>query len=86
MSSAAKADTSKKSRREIANHNERRRMQSINTGFEQLRDVLPAYREAPSDRLSKVRMGLLDFFRAFSVCQLSLLFSVVSKRFNPCSL
>eukprot|EP00038_Savillea_parva_P025734 m.49242 g.49242 ORF g.49242 m.49242 type:complete len:269 (+) comp7096_c0_seq1:151-957(+) len=52
MSSAGKAD-SKKSRREIANHNERRRMQNINSGFEQLRDVLPAYNEAPGDKLSK---------------------------------
>jgi len=51
--SSSKADVAKKTRREIANHNERRRMQNINTGFEQLRDVLPPIYDSSSDRLSK---------------------------------
>jgi len=39
-------------RREIANSNERKRMQSINAGFQSLRLLLP--RSGPVDRLSKV--------------------------------
>jgi len=44
-------DNSKKSRREVANYNERRRMQNINTGFDQLRSVLP--RDRHGDKMSK---------------------------------
>ena len=47
-------------RREIANSNERRRMQSINLGYQSLRSMLPLQREtatngAAGEKLSKVR-------------------------------
>ena len=42
----------RKVRREIANSNERKRMQSINAGFQSLRLLLP--RTGTVDRLSKV--------------------------------
>lgn len=42
----------KRIRREIANSNERRRMQSINSGFQQLRNLIPA---SDGEKLSKVR-------------------------------
>jgi len=42
----------RKVRREIANSNERKRMQSINAGFQSLRLLLP--RTGAVDRLSKV--------------------------------
>lgn len=38
----------KKARREIANYNERRRMKSINDGFESLKDILPVDSEKTS--------------------------------------
>ena len=41
----------KKIRREIANSNERRRMQSINAGFQSLRTLLPHHE---GEKLSKV--------------------------------
>jgi Helix-loop-helix DNA-binding domain len=50
----------RKIRREIANHNERKRMQSINAGFQSLRTLLPrnggsSTSSSSADRLSKVR-------------------------------
>ncbi|XP_054004705.1 helix-loop-helix protein 11-like isoform X3 [Hylaeus anthracinus] len=42
----------KRMRREIANSNERRRMQSINAGFQSLRTLLPHHE---GEKLSKVR-------------------------------
>lgn len=42
----------KKMRRQIANSNERRRMQSINAGFQSLRQLLPHHE---GEKLSKVR-------------------------------
>jgi hypothetical protein len=45
-------DPEKRIRREIANSNERRRMQSINTGFQELRALLP---HRDGDKISKVR-------------------------------
>lgn len=42
----------KRIRREIANSNERRRMQSINNGFQSLRLLLPHHE---GEKLSKVR-------------------------------
>lgn len=42
----------KRVRREIANSNERRRMQSINSGFQSLRTLLP---QSEGEKLSKVR-------------------------------
>lgn len=44
-------DPDKRIRREIANSNERRRMQSINTGFNSLRTMLPKH---DGEKLSKV--------------------------------
>jgi hypothetical protein len=80
MSTAGKTDSSKKSRRAIANHNERRRMQNINTGFEQLRDILPAYRDtAASDRLSKVSLPLCACVLALPSSGASSLFDVADQ-------
>ena len=47
---AAIMDAEKKIRREIANSNERRRMQSINAGFQSLRTLLPHHE---GEKLSK---------------------------------
>ncbi|KAL7040980.1 hypothetical protein ACKWTF_000564 [Chironomus riparius] len=49
----------KKMRRQIANSNERRRMQSINAGFQSLRQLLPHHE---GEKLSKVR----DYKQSFS--------------------
>ncbi|KAL0266400.1 UNVERIFIED_CONTAM: hypothetical protein PYX00_008949 [Menopon gallinae] len=46
----------KRIRREIANSNERRRMQSINAGFQSLRTLLPSHE---GEKLSKVRLNNL---------------------------
>lgn len=43
----------KKMRRQIANSNERRRMQSINAGFQSLRQLLPHHE---GEKLSKVSL------------------------------
>ena len=53
-----KYDPEKRLRREIANSNERRRMQSINAGFQSLRALLP-HREG--DKISKVSQLFLSF-------------------------
>jgi len=47
-------DTEKRMRREIANSNERRRMQSINAGFQSLRSLLPRHE---GEKLSKVSVN-----------------------------
>lgn len=44
-------NATRKTRREIANSNERRRMQNINSGFEELKALIP--RVSNSDKLSK---------------------------------
>lgn len=44
-------ENEKRMRREIANSNERRRMQSINAGFQSLRTLLPHHE---GEKLSKV--------------------------------
>ncbi|PNF42500.1 hypothetical protein B7P43_G08750 [Cryptotermes secundus] len=44
----------KRIRREIANSNERRRMQSINAGFQSLRTLLPHHE---GEKLSKVSLS-----------------------------
>jgi len=48
----------KKMRRQIANSNERRRMQSINAGFQSLRQLLPHHE---GEKLSKVSAFLINF-------------------------
>jgi hypothetical protein len=45
-------DQERRIRREIANSNERRRMQSINAGFQSLKSLLP---HTDGEKLSKVR-------------------------------
>ena len=49
-------DQERRVRREIANSNERRRMQSINAGFQSLRTLLPHHE---GEKLSKVRTTFL---------------------------
>lgn len=49
----------KRMRREIANSNERRRMQSINAGFQSLRTLLPHHE---GEKLSKVSLIFLSSF------------------------
>lgn len=44
-------ENEKRMRREIANSNERRRMQSINAGFQSLKNLLPHHE---GEKLSKV--------------------------------
>ena len=52
LSPEDKASLEKKTRREIANSNERRRMQSINTGFMRLKSLVPSISK---EKVSKVR-------------------------------
>lgn len=49
-------ENEKRMRREIANSNERRRMQSINAGFQSLRSLLPHHE---GEKLSKVSSLIL---------------------------
>jgi len=51
-------DSEKRMRREIANSNERRRMQSINAGFQSLRSLLPRHE---GEKLSKVSYYPIQF-------------------------
>lgn len=44
----------KKMRRQIANSNERRRMQSINAGFQSLRQLLPHHEGEKLSKVSKI--------------------------------
>ena len=53
----------KKMKREIANSNERRRMQSINMGFETLKQLLPMTMEG--EKLSKVCAYSRHFLQFF---------------------
>lgn len=48
----------KRMRREIANSNERRRMQSINAGFQSLRTLLPHHE---GEKLSKVQFIFISY-------------------------
>lgn len=51
LSGGGNMEAEKRIRREIANSNERRRMQSINAGFQSLRTLLPHHE---GEKLSKV--------------------------------
>lgn len=51
LSPRSQLEQEKRIRREIANSNERRRMQSINAGFNSLRTMLPKH---DGEKLSKV--------------------------------
>lgn len=55
MSHKTGLESEKRMRREIANSNERRRMQSINAGFQLLRSLLP---HNEGEKLSKVRQKI----------------------------
>ncbi|KAM9783529.1 transcription factor AP-4 isoform X1 [Syngnathus typhle] len=57
-------DQERRIRREIANSNERRRMQSINAGFQSLKTLIP---HSDSEKLSKVSVGFKGR-RESSVC------------------
>ncbi|VDQ09747.1 unnamed protein product [Trichobilharzia regenti] len=52
-------DQEKRVRREIANSNERRRMQSINAGFDSLRILLPSI--ADGEKMSKVTLKFIVY-------------------------
>lgn len=60
-------DQEKKIRREIANSNERRRMQTINAGFKSLKTILP---HSDGEKLSKVSRLWREhnFFSLFDDC------------------
>lgn len=55
VSSHTHMEQERRMRREIANSNERRRMQSINAGFQSLRTLLPHHE---GEKLSKVKVVL----------------------------
>lgn len=55
VTSRSHMEQEKRMRREIANSNERRRMQSINAGFQSLRQLLPHHE---GEKLSKVSVWL----------------------------
>jgi hypothetical protein len=52
----------KRKRRAIANSNERRRMQSINAGFQTLKSLIP---HSSGEKLSKVRVFFMFFLDIF---------------------
>jgi Helix-loop-helix DNA-binding domain len=52
----------KKMRRQIANSNERRRMQSINAGFQSLRQLLPHHEGEKLSKVSRPRSDLLPLY------------------------
>jgi len=71
LSTTTRVGHERKVRREIANSNERKRMQSINAGFQSLRLLLP--RTGPVDRLSKVRRTLSTLHTSRDIRQMLLL-------------
>lgn len=58
-------ENEKRMRREIANSNERRRMQSINAGFQSLRSLLPHHE---GEKLSKVSAQCSFTFISIQFC------------------
>ena len=56
MSPKSAMEQEKRIRREIANSNERRRMQSINAGFDSLKTLLP---HNEGEKLSKVSVNVI---------------------------
>jgi hypothetical protein len=54
----------KRIRREIANSNERRRMQSINAGFQSLRTLLPHHEGEKLSKVSNARSRATCYFRS----------------------
>ena len=60
MSPNSQLEQEKRVRREVANSNERRRMQSINTGFQTLKILIP---HSCGEKLSKVSYRRTSFER-----------------------
>lgn len=52
----------KRMRRQIANSNERRRMQSINAGFQSLRNLLPHHEGEKLSKVSEEPFHVLNLF------------------------
>lgn len=67
VSPRSQVEQEKRIRREIANSNERRRMQSINAGFNSLRTMLPKH---DGEKLSKVSNALAQLSLPSSCDQL----------------
>jgi hypothetical protein len=65
MSPNSQLEHEKRVRREIANSNERRRMQSINTGFQSLKILIP---HSCGEKLSKVCINDFIFKRLIICC------------------
>lgn len=63
-------EAEKRIRREIANSNERRRMQSINAGFQALRTLLPRHE---GEKLSKVHFLLVVNNIEFSLITIAII-------------
>lgn len=61
VSPKSQIEQEKRIRREIANSNERRRMQSINAGFQSLRVLLP---QRDGEKMSKVK-STASFFQNY---------------------
>lgn len=60
-------EAEKRIRREIANSNERRRMQSINAGFQALRTLLPRHEGEKLSKVSIIYMHILGFDRNYKL-------------------
>ena len=58
LSPRTRMEQEKRLRREIANSNERRRMQSINAGFQSLKSLLP---KREGEKMSKVGIQLSNY-------------------------
>jgi transcription factor AP-4 len=65
MSPNSQLEQDKRVRREIANSNERRRMQSINTGFQSLKILIP---HSCGEKLSKVCYLQINRQDDFQIC------------------
>ena len=77
ISPKTQMEQEKRIRREIANSNERRRMQSINAGFQSLRTLLPHH---DGEKLSKVSLPLhyvILFIHRFHVRNIQYLYILI---------
>lgn len=54
-------EAEKRIRREIANSNERRRMQSINAGFQALRTLLPRHEGEKLSKVSELKYIIISY-------------------------
>lgn len=77
-------EAEKRIRREIANSNERRRMQSINAGFQALRTLLPRHE---GEKLSKVCSILIrNIFECLFTTPIVVLMKIFLIYFTGCHL